>query len=143
MFIYILFAAFLWKLCDDFVLVHTLLKVFILQYTLNINYYTPRNELRRVKWFWPIRQSISQSVSPVFLVSATPLKPLDRITWNCIDMKDVMCRCAYLQDILIQVFCLGVTPFFNFEIWPKWKILLKQFVSATPLKPLNRISWIL
>ena len=36
---YILFAAFLLKLCDDFVLVHTLLKVFILQYTFNINYF--------------------------------------------------------------------------------------------------------
>ena len=32
-------------------------------------------------------------------------------------------------------------PFLNFEIWPKWKILLKQLVSATPLKPLNRIAW--
>ena len=40
-----------------------------------------------------------------------------------------------------SIFFLGVTPFLNLEIWPKWKILLKQFVSATPLKPLNRISW--
>ena len=32
-------------------------------------------------------------------------------------------------------------PFLNFEIWRKWKILLKQLVSTTPLKPLNRISW--
>ena len=38
-------------------------------------------------------------------------------------------------------FFLGVTAFLNFEILPKWKILLKQFVSATSLKPLNRISW--
>ena len=36
---------------------------------------------------------------------------------------------------------LEVTPLLNLEIWPKWKILLKQFVSVTPLKPLNRISW--
>ena len=28
------------------------------------------------------RPSVSQSVSPVFLVSATPLKSLNRITWN-------------------------------------------------------------
>ena len=88
-------------------------------------------------------------------------------------------------------FFLGFTPFLNLEIWPKWKILIKQFISAqrnssksaqqnfvevcsykglnvqmcistgnsyskfdknkkyyskqfvsrTPLKPLNRISW--
>ena len=38
-------------------------------------------------------------------------------------------------------FFLRVTPFLNFENWRKWKILLKQLVSTTPLKPLNRISW--
>ena len=50
---------------------------------------------------------------------------------------------SYPQEILIQFFFLGVTctPFLNLEIWPKWKILLKQFFSATPLKPLNRTSW--
>ena len=40
-----------------------------------------------------------------------------------------------------SIFFLGVTPFLNFEIWRKWKILLKQFVSTTRLKPLNRIAW--
>ena len=40
-----------------------------------------------------------------------------------------------------SIFFLGVTPFLNLEIWPKWKILLKQFVSTTPLKPLKRTSW--
>ena len=40
-----------------------------------------------------------------------------------------------------SIFFLRVTPFLNFEIWPKWKILLKQLVSTTPLKPLNRIAW--
>ena len=39
------------------------------------------------------------------------------------------------------IFCLGIMHFLNLEIWPKWKILLKQFVSATPLKLLNRIFW--
>ena len=39
-------------------------------------------------------------------------------------------------------FCLGAMPLFlNFKIWRKWKILLKQLVSTTPLKPLNRIAW--
>ena len=36
---------------------------------------------------------------------------------------------------------LGVTPFLNLENWRKWKILLKQLVSTSPLKPLNRIAW--
>ena len=44
------------------------------------------------------------SVSPVFLVSATPLKPLNRISWNFVDMKDIMCRGAYPQEILIPFF---------------------------------------
>ena len=52
-----------------------------------------------------------------------------------------MCRRAYPQEILIQFFSLRVRPFLNLEIWPNWKILLKQFVSATLLKALNRISW--
>ena len=71
-----------------------------------------------------VSQSVSQSVSPVFLVSTTPLKPLNRISWNFVVMKDIMCRCAYPQEILIPLFFLGVTPFLNLEIWPKWKILL-------------------
>ena len=40
-----------------------------------------------------------------------------------------------------SIFFLGFTPFLNREIWRKWKILLKQLVSTTPLKPLNRIAW--
>ena len=42
-------------------------------------------------------------------------------------MKDI--RCAYPQEILIQFF-FGITPFYNLEIWPKLKILLKEFVST-------------
>ena len=54
-----------------------------------------------------VSQSVSQSVSPsvlFFLVSATPLKPLNRISWNFVVMKDIMCRCAYPQEILIPFF---------------------------------------
>ena len=40
-----------------------------------------------------------------------------------------------------SIFFLGVAPFLNLENWRKWKILLKQLVSTTPLKPLNRIVW--
>ena len=38
-------------------------------------------------------------------------------------------------------FFLWITLFLNFEIWRKWKVLLKQLVSTTPLKHLNRIAW--
>ena len=72
-----------------------------------------------------VSQSVSQSVSPVFLVSATPLKPLNRILWKFVVMKDIMCRRAYPQEILIQFFFLRVTHILNLEIWLKWKILLK------------------
>ena len=64
--------------------------------------YTSRNEVRRVKCFDPsISQSISQFVSPVFFVSTTPLKLFNRISWNFVVMKDIMCSCAYSQEILI------------------------------------------
>ena len=36
-------------------------------------------------------------------------------------------------------FFLNVTSLLNLEIWAKLNIQLKQFISATPLKPLNRI----
>ena len=58
-----------------------------------------------------VSQSVSQSVSPVFLVSATPLKPLNRISSNFVDMKDIMCRCAYPQEILIPFFFSELRPF--------------------------------
>ena len=54
-----------------------------------------------------------------------------RISWNVVVMKDIMCSYAYPQEIVIHFFFIGITPFLNFEIWPKWKLLLKQFVSAT------------
>ena len=75
------------------------------------------------------------------LFSATPLKPLNRISWNFVVMKDIMCRCAYPQEILIQYFFSQNYAFLDLEIWSKWEIQLKQFVSATPLKLLTRISW--
>ena len=86
------------------------------------------------------RLSVSQSVRQswvVFVVSATPLKPLNRNLWNFVVTKDILCRCAYSQEILNQFFFLGIT----LKFWPKLNILPKQLVSATPLKPLYRISW--
>ena len=58
-------------------------------------------------------QSVSQSVSPVFLVSTTPLKPLNRISWNFVVMKDIMCRCAYPQEILNPLFFAELRPFWT------------------------------
>ena len=71
-----------------------------------------------------------QSVSPVFLVSETPLNRSAAFSENFVVVKDIPYRCAYLHEILIHFF-LGVTPFLNIEIWPKWKKLLKQCVSGT------------
>ena len=58
------------------------------------------------------RLSVSQSVSPVFLVSSTPLRPLNRISWNFVVMKDIMCRCAYPQEILILFFFSELRPLY-------------------------------
>ena len=56
-----------------------------------------------------VSQSVSQSVSSV-LVSATPLKPLNRISWNFVVMKDIMWRCTYSLEILIQLLFLELRP---------------------------------
>ena len=56
-------------------------------------------------------QSGSQSFSPVFLVCATPMKRLNRISWIFVVMKDLICRCAYPQTILIQFFFSELRPF--------------------------------
>ena len=42
--------------------------------------------------------SVSLSVSPVFLVSATPLNRSTEFPETVV-MKDIMCRCAYPQEI--------------------------------------------
>ena len=47
------------------------------------------------------------------LVSTTPLKPLNRIAWNFVVMKDIMCRYAFLQEMLIWSFWGAIyIPFF-------------------------------
>ena len=89
-------------------------------------YYSPRNKLREYNVFHPtVRQSVSPSVL-FFLFSATPLKPLNRISINFVVMKDIMCRYANPQDILVQFF-FRIIPFLNLEIcpgvnWPLWSI---------------------
>ena len=63
---------------------------------------------------------------------------LNKISWKIVVIKNMLCRCTYLQIVLIQSISLGIMPPLILEIWSKIIILLKQFVSA---KPLNRIFW--
>ena len=52
-----------------------------------------------------------KDILTVFLVSATPLKSLNRITLNFVVMKDIMCRCAYPQKNSIPFFSLNYALF--------------------------------
>ena len=72
-------------------------------------------------WF---DMSYSQSC---FFISATPLKPLNRISWNFVSIYEehnVICTCS--TKILIHFF-LRVILLLNLEIWQKLYILLNQF----------------
>jgi hypothetical protein len=55
--------------------------------------------------FCLVRLSITQ------FVSATPLKLLNRISWNFLDSKDTICSCAYYQEILIAWILWELCPF--------------------------------
>jgi hypothetical protein len=59
-------------------------------------------------------------------------------SWNLVGSKDTICSCTYYQEIWSPEFCGSYAPL-NLEI--SRNLLLKQLVSATPLKLLNRISW--
>ena len=43
-------------------------------------------------------------------VSATPLKLLNRISWNLVGSKDTICSSAYYQEIWIPLILWGVMP---------------------------------
>ena len=60
--------------------------------------------LAMASWKCAPPHPVWKSVSPVFLVSATPLKPLNRISWNFVVIKDIMYRCAYPQEIFDSIF---------------------------------------
>ena len=79
-----------------------------------------------------VRRHIVFVLSVKQFVSATPLKLLNIISWNLASSKDTICSCAYYQAILIAWILWELCPF---------ELLLKQLVSTTPLKLLNRISW--
>jgi hypothetical protein len=44
-------------------------------------------------------------------VSATPLKLLNRISWNLVGSKDTICSCAYYQEIVIAWILWELCPF--------------------------------
>ena len=80
--------------------------------------------------------SISKSVSPsvrqswFFFISATPLKPLIRISWNFAVMKDIHVEVHICRSFWF-IFFLGVALLLNWEIWPKfkyWNILSAQIL---------------
>ena len=58
-----------------------------------------------------LRNLAKMKDTTVFLVSATPLKSLNRILWNFVVMKDIMCRSAYPQEIWIPFFSLNYALF--------------------------------
>ena len=100
-------------------------------------YYSPRNKLREYNVFHPtIRQSVSPSVL-FFLFSATPLKPLNRISINFVVMKDIMCRCTYPQEILIQFFFSELRPFLTQKFGQKRKGTVCQRKSSETVQQNN------
>jgi hypothetical protein len=53
----------------------------------------------------------SVRLSVTRFVSATPLKLLNRISWNLVGSKDTICSCAYYQEILISWILWELCPF--------------------------------
>ena len=106
---------------------------------------------RRTRWYFGLyptqrvadgilfltRLSVSQSVRHSrFFRNATPLKPLNRISWNYVVMKDIPCRCAYLQEILIHFYSRS-NALFELRLLAKMKDTTLNSLSAL-LKPLSK-----
>jgi hypothetical protein len=51
------------------------------------------------------------SVCQSQFVSTTPLKLLNRISWNLVGSKDTICSCAYYQEMLIAWILWELCPF--------------------------------
>ena len=66
--------------------------------------------------------------SKVF-VSTTPLKPLNRISWNFVVMKDLQCRCAYIQEIWLNFFSRSYA-LFELRTLAKMKYTTQKNLSA-------------
>lgn len=66
-------------------------------------------------------QTCSQSISPVFVTTPPPLKPLNRISWIFMFYKYIMHRCAWIVYSKIQFnFWEGVGFLYAF-VWT-WKL---------------------
>ena len=61
----------------------------------------------------------SVCLSVTQFVGATPLKLLNRISWNLVGSKDTICSCAYYQVILIS-WILWELYFFEIRNFPKF-----------------------
>ena len=61
----------------------------------------------------------SVHLSVTQFVSATPLKLLNRISWNLVVSKDTICSCAYYQEILIPWILWELCPF-ELSKFPKY-----------------------
>ena len=77
------------------------------------NYVSPPPFCGETYCFCPVRLSVTQ------IVSATPLKLLNRISWNLVDSKDTICSCAYYQEILIAWILWELCPF-ELRNFPKY-----------------------
>ena len=66
-----------------------------------------------------VSQSVHQSIRPDFLVSAAPLKPLNRISCNCKGHTGIQMRIS--TGYIDSIFFLGVTPFFELRYSAKMK----------------------
>ena len=63
--------------------------------------------------FWTKKIGQNERYFSTQFVSATPLKPLNRISWNFVVMKEIMCRYTFLQEMLIWSFWGAIyIPFF-------------------------------
>ena len=71
----------------------------------------------------PLKLEISRNILLKQLVSATPLKLLNRISWNLVGSKDTICSCAYYQEILI-----------SWILWELYPFELKNFPKYTTIK---------
>ena len=86
----------------------------------------------------PLNLEISRHLLLKQLVRSTPVKLLNHISWNLVGNKDTICSSAHYQEISIAWILWELC---SFELRNFPHLLLKQLVSATPLKQLNRISW--
>ena len=87
-----------------------------------------------------VSPSVCQSVSPVFFCQRNSSETAQQnFVKLCSYEEHTMQMCIYTGNS-DSIFFRGIMPLLNLEIWPHLNTLLKQFVSATPLKPLNRLS---